>query len=118
MSLVLGISLPPRAAFSQHGCVLYTRHETMSEQTLKMRGPPKRTLEDAWGGGSQPWHSLTHIIFIYIEYGSGALNDVRALSCRGLHHTSLLPGCFSNVDSGDVYTCRPLVQGELISSLF
>lgn len=97
-----------------HGSVAW-KHVRANFQDAR---PPKIALEDVWGRGSQPWHSLTHTISIHIEDSPGALNYIWALSCRGLHCTSLLPSCFSNVDSGDVYTCRPLVQGDLISSLF
>lgn len=52
-------------------------HESMQSKVLDER-PLRTVLVDVLGGGSPPWHSLTHTISIYIEDSPGALNYIWA----------------------------------------
>lgn len=106
MLVVLGVLLPPRAVFSQRGCVLHTQQcgiKASQNKVLRCKVPQDST--EGYVGQREPTlHSLAHTIPTHIGNSPRALH----LGSRGLHHVSLLTSCFSDVTSGDVYPCRPL----------
>lgn len=116
--VVLGVLLPPRAVFPQHGWVLHTWQQGIKacqNKVLRCKAPQDST--EGYVGQREPTlHSLAHTTSMHIGNSPGTLNYIWAAegyttwACSPVVSVMWVLEIFSLADL--------FVQGGLISSLF